>query len=181
MSVSDDPSIVAAELALGVLADDERMTANQRMHSDPSFAADVAAWESLLAPIGLQLRPVAPSEELIDKIEATIARREKPLAFAETIRSHQGEWILLSPGVQTKLLWRNEAAARQSILLKIDPGATYTAHGHDDDEECFVLSGEIQFGDVMLYQGDYHVAHKGSHHGLVSSRNGCLCLITTGL
>jgi anti-sigma factor ChrR (cupin superfamily) len=181
MTSENDPQIVAAELALGVLSGTEHATATARLHAEPQFAALVADWENLLSPIAGQLEPVAPPAALLDEIEATIARRELPLPLSRTLRAHEGEWIVVAPGVQTKSLWRNEAVRRHGLLLRLDPGATYPAHDHDDDEECFVLSGDIQFGDLTLHAGDYHVAHKSSHHELVLSRNGCLCLLTVGL
>lgn len=181
MTAADDPKMEAAELALGVLSGDEHTAATARLHTNTRFAADVAEWDAVLAAIGMQLEPVAPPDGLLDRIEAAIARRETPMALSQTLRAHEGEWIVVAPGVQTKTLWRSETLRRQSILLRLDPGAAYPEHEHNDDEECFVLSGDIAFGDVILYAGDYHVAHKGSRHDPVLSRNGCLCLLTQGL
>jgi quercetin dioxygenase-like cupin family protein len=171
----------AAELALGVLPSEEHIAATLRLHADSDFAAAVAQWEVLLAPLALEMAPVEPSDDLLARIEAGIGRRELARSLGRTQRAHEGEWIVFAPGVNAKVLWQNEATKRQGILLHVEPGATYPEHDHDDDEEFYMLSGEIQFGDLVLYAGDYHIAPKGSHHGDGISRNGCRCIMVTGL
>ncbi|MEF2975520.1 cupin domain-containing protein, partial [Pseudomonas aeruginosa] len=61
------------------------------------------------------------------------------------------------------------------------PGTVVDTHAHDIDEECYVISGDIAFGQEALGPGDFHVAPAGSRHGHVSSRGGCLCLIVTAM
>ena len=61
------------------------------------------------------------------------------------------------------------------------PGSTGTVHSHDDDEECYVVSGDISFGEHVLGPGDFHVAPKGSTHPAARSVHGCLCLFVMAL
>jgi anti-sigma-K factor RskA len=48
-SDGDDPDMLAAEFALGVLDDDARAEAERRMVADPSFALDAEAWQARFA------------------------------------------------------------------------------------------------------------------------------------
>lgn len=181
MTNRDDDRHNAAELALGALSREAHIAATQRLHSDPGFAAEVGAWEMLLAPLALEVAPIPPADGLFAAIEARIDAREAARRRHYTLRAHEGEWSAYAEGVMAKILWQNAATRRQGILLEVEPGATYAEHDHDDDEEFYMLSGDIAFGDVVLYAGDYHVAAKGSHHGPGVSRNGCRCIMVTGL
>ncbi|MEQ8934495.1 MAG: hypothetical protein RIE56_01725, partial [Amphiplicatus sp.] len=45
----DEDDALAAEYALGVLGDDDRVAAQARIGADPAFAANVRRWSFLLA------------------------------------------------------------------------------------------------------------------------------------
>jgi len=79
------------------------------------------------------------------------------------------------------LLWENRVLRRQSLLVRVAPGAVYESHDHPDDEECYVVEGDLAFGDLQLTAGDYHLAHKGGRHPPARSRAGCLLFITNAL
>ena len=63
--------LLAAEYALGVLAGQERATAERRMARDRAFAAMVAAWEQRLAPWAGEIAEVAPPD-MWDRIAAEL-------------------------------------------------------------------------------------------------------------
>jgi anti-sigma-K factor RskA len=58
----------AAEHALGVLNSAERRQAEQRMATDPAFAALVEAWRERLTPMGQRLAEVAPPADLWQRV-----------------------------------------------------------------------------------------------------------------
>jgi len=58
----------AAEHALGVLNSAERRQAEQRMASDPAFAALVEAWRERLAPMGQRLAEVSPPVDMWQRV-----------------------------------------------------------------------------------------------------------------
>ncbi len=58
----------AAEHALGVLNSAERRQAEQRMATDPAFAALVEAWRERLAPMGQRLTEVSPPADLWQRV-----------------------------------------------------------------------------------------------------------------
>lgn len=76
-----------------------------------------------------------------------------------------------------KILSENKESQVQSFLLRMAPGAVIPPHEHILDEECFMLEGEFMIGDVYLSQGDYHLARKGSKHGIASTQTGGLAFL----
>lgn len=114
------------------------------------------------------------------------ALRQRVLAVADashrpggdahlTIRETEGVWVPLLPGVRMKLL--REDAETRSYLLRMAPGASLPAHNHIHEEECMVLEGEVQLGDVHAQAGDYHLARSGLAHGSLYSPGGCLLFL----
>ena len=120
---------------------------------------------------------IEPPSDLLGKIEARIDARTKLEAMSRTLRANEGEWIALSPGVRFKELHRNAACGRRTILVDAEPGATFPSHEHEQDEEIFMISGDISFGDVELGPGDFYFSPKGSLHAAHRTRAGCRCII----
>ena len=87
-----------------------------------------------------------------------------------TVRNRDEGWKPLMPKVQIRVLRRD--AETMSYLLRLEPGAEVPSHPHPIDEECMVLEGELQIGELSLGAGDFHLAHRGVPHGVLSSRTG---------
>ena len=68
---------------------------------------------------------------------------------------------------------------RVTFLIRGRPGARFPAHPHAEDEECFVLEGDITFDTLTLHAGDYHVAHRGIRIRRRRTTGGCLLLMST--
>lgn len=62
-------SALAAEYALGTLRGPARLNFEQRIQREPTLAALVARWQTLLAPLDLALTPVLPPERVWKKIQ----------------------------------------------------------------------------------------------------------------
>lgn len=120
------------------------------------------------------LEPSQPSDQQRAKIRAQLFQRIHASAAAEaprvTIRSDQGKWRKILPGVRAKTLDRHNRA----FLLDIEPGASLPMHRHHEDEECIVLRGSASLGGLKVNNGDYHMARAGSRHGKISSESGAL-------
>jgi anti-sigma-K factor RskA len=71
MTGEHDP--LAAEHALGLLDQDERIQASARVSSDAEFAGAVARWRGKLAPLFAEIAPIAPPAALWAKIDAATA------------------------------------------------------------------------------------------------------------
>ena len=171
----------AASYALGTLDRADQDAVAEGLSSDSELAEQVDYWEMALAPLALNLAVEAAPDGLFSAIEAEIDRTSSLLPGTTTIREADGKWIGLSDGVEMKLLHKAGSGGRKSFLVRLAPGAILSSHPHDQDEECFVIEGDICFGDVELRAGDYHIASAGTPHPESFSRNGCLLFITGAL
>ncbi len=135
--------------------------------------------DEITSALAEAVEPIAPlvarASELKKRVMARI--HGKKSFDLKTIKAEEGEWITLMPGVEKKILNESADGEIQSYLLKMAPGATFPAHEHVADEECLMLEGEVMFGDFCLKIGDYHLAKKGSKHGLVSTERGAMAFI----
>lgn len=67
-----DRELLAAELALRLLSDEEQAAARAELAGDPELAALVAQWEDRLAPMATELEPVPPSPQTWQRIAASL-------------------------------------------------------------------------------------------------------------
>lgn len=92
-----------------------------------------------------------------------------------TVSHEAGKWLETGPGNSIKILRTDEKS--MSMLVRLEPGATFPQHYHPADEETYVVEGETYFGDIHLVEGDYHLAPQGTTHGEVRTNTGCTLLI----
>ena len=70
------------------------------------------------------------------------------------------------PGVELKILHRNEKTGGLVVLRKFHTGITIPAHTHPvANEWAWILSGEWREGDTAYVQGTLFFAPKGTPHG----------------
>ncbi len=135
---------------------------------DPAGGGDVH--DHLLEAI----TPVPLSPDRADAVKQRLLTRIRASRTAGAdfihVRLEEGEWGRLVPGVRVKRL----SGDARSVLLELQPGAAIPFHRHHEDEECVVLRGEAQLGDITVGVGDYHLARSGSRHGIVRSARGAL-------
>jgi quercetin dioxygenase-like cupin family protein len=173
-------SDLASAYVLGTLAADEREAARLRVIEDATFAAAVTAWEARLAGLAPQYEEALP-EGLLERIEAAIDASHIELPGTVTRRAGTGKWIEVGPGLRIKILNRIESLNRHTFMAELQPGATYVDHDHEQDEEIYMISGDLIIGGLELRQGDFHVARAGKHHPVHRSRTGCLCIISQAI
>jgi quercetin dioxygenase-like cupin family protein len=167
----------AGEYVLGLLSPQERDAVERDAAADPALANEIAFWNARLEPL-LDVTDVQPPPGLFDRIQAAIAVRASDLPGTTTIRADEGGWETLVPGVERKVLWSAGSNGRVTFLIRGQPGARFPAHPHADDEECYVLAGDITFGRLTLHAGDYHLAARGAPHPMATTAGGCLLLVT---
>jgi quercetin dioxygenase-like cupin family protein len=97
------------------------------------------------------------------------------------VRKHDGEWQKVKEGVYSKPLFVDIDHDRVTMLIRMDPGASYVPHRHGGPEQCFVLEGDIREGDDVFHPGDFQCAAKDSVHGVQTTESGCLLLIVSSL
>lgn len=167
----------AAEFALGLLTAGEQTRFAQTADADPSLAKEIARWDDAFAPLVAD-GDVAPPPDMFDRIQNSIASRSRHLPGTLTVRAAEGAWETIGEGLERKLLWAKGPNNRETFLVRMAPGAHYGGHEHADDEECYVISGDIVFDALTLHAGDYHLARRGAPHPAATSAGGCLLLIT---
>jgi len=179
--MSDEDEIDAALWAAGALSAPEYAALKERVKRDPKLAEKGREWEEALAPLAALAPNVAPPAGLFEKIEARLDSRLRLEALSRTLRADSGDWITVSPGMRVKLLRQNVELGRQTVLLDIEPGAVYPAHAHEQDEEIYMISGDLTIGAEELGPGDFHVSPKGSRHPSATTRAGCRCIVSMAM
>lgn len=91
----------------------------------------------------------------------------------------EGEFEPFLPGIQVKTLRRD--AQTETTLWRLAPGAVIPGHGHSAEEECVVVTGEIQYAGQSLRTGDYLRAVAGDIQSSIVSPTGALLLIRAEL
>ena len=88
-------------------------------------------------------------------------------------------WEKVAPGIECKLLATDEERHRVSMLVRLEPNASYPPHTHAGVEELHLLDGELWIDERKLYPGDYNYGAPGDGDDLVWSETGCTCVLIT--
>lgn len=134
------------------------------------------------AEIALGLRPVPPPvalrQRLLAQTGGVYTHRVPEIAQeCALLLSGEGIWTRVCEGVRRKNLHYDAERSLATFLLRFDPGATLPSHSHGGTEQCLVLDGEVEDGDITLKKGDFQTLKPGSVHPASRSRQGCLLLI----
>jgi quercetin dioxygenase-like cupin family protein len=171
----NDMDIAAGEYVLGILTLDQRHRFEERLAGEPALKEQVARWEALLSRLD-HGHQAAPPGDVWFRIEQALDREASPPSF-QTVRLDDGEWLLVRPGLERKLLYRDPATGTESHLFRMAAGAQIEGHHHASAEECLVLEGDLTVGNLRLNAGDYHVAPKGSMHPVLRSQGGAVMFV----
>jgi anti-sigma factor ChrR (cupin superfamily) len=131
---------------------------------------ETASWLALAAA-GTAPRPQL-RQMLLDRIQ-----QPAPPPGIRLVRAGEGDWKPLVPGVVTKRLYQESPTGSIALLVRMEPGAKYPPHSHAGVEHCFVLEGDLRFGDLVLNPGDYQCALASTDHRDSHTENGCMVLI----
>lgn len=123
------------------------------------------------------LRPSAPLRERLARRIADETGGE--LVMPPPSGWQEPAWKTVAPGIACKLLATDERRQVISMLVRLDPGASYPAHTHADVEELHLLDGELWIDDRKLYPGDYNRGEPGAGDKRVWSETGCTCVLIT--
>jgi ChrR-like protein with cupin domain len=82
------------------------------------------------------LKPITPPPALRDRLMARV-RAEMGDQGLRTIRAGEG-WVECMPGIEFKMLYRDETTGARSLFARLDPGVAMPAHDHGFPEECLV-------------------------------------------
>ena len=115
-------------------------------------------------------------ERLAERIAAETAG---PLVLPPPAQWSEPEWENVAPGISVKLLANDGERHVVSMLVRLDPGASYPAHTHAGVEELHLLEGELWIDDRKLVPGDYNYGKPGEGDDRVWSETGCTCVLIT--
>ena len=171
----NDVDIAAGEYVLGILSAEQRHRFEERLEHDPVLRDQVARWEGLLCRLerGDQ---AAPPADLWSRVERALDQQASASPF-HTVRLDDGEWMLIRPGLERKLLYRDPTTGTGSYLFRMKPGASIEGHHHARAEECLILEGDLTIGNLRLNAGDYHVAEGGTIHPVLRSYGGAVMFV----
>ena len=122
MSGHEEHDMLAAEYALGCLDPAETREAERRMTEDPSFAREVAAWQTRLAPLAAHVRELQPPSGLWHRIDASTSAVVVPLRRLRIWQASTWAALALAASVAAFVLLRPVQPARVAVLAPIASG-----------------------------------------------------------
>ncbi len=112
----EDQDRLAAEYVLGVLDGEARMRAAKRLAHDPTFRAQVEAWERRLAPLIEEVEPIEPTAGLWERLASSIALASNvtPLKVRPRVWNRIETWRVATGALAA-------AAASLAIVVAVRP------------------------------------------------------------
>jgi anti-sigma factor ChrR (cupin superfamily) len=168
----DEVSETAALYALGKLPEAEARIFERRLATGCSLCqAELESHQRTVELLVSALETVTPPVSLEQRLMRSLPEQS---SGAELLRSNEGEWVPApDPGVSYRFLH-----GRKTLLVKMDPGSTNASHSHRFDENCLVLEGTVEDGDMKLSAGDFLFMPAGTSHSPSYTETGCLLLIS---
>lgn len=173
--------------ALGLLDGPEAADLDAHIAAGCSFCADeFAELQNAAALIGTTAA-VQPPPALRDRVLAAASPQvwkswdAMPRLDLHAVRADEGAWETVRPGIRAKKLYVDDTRDLVTMLVRMEPGASYVPHRHRAPEQCFVLEGDVRDGDDVFHAGDFQCKQTGSTHGAQTTEHGCLLLIVSSL
>jgi len=121
-----------------------------------------------------------PASDLRERLARRIADETGgEIVLPPVTRWSEAAWRNVAPGIECKLLATDPKRNVVSMLVRLEPGASYPAHVHASVEELHLLSGELWIDDRKLQPGDYNRGNPGDADHRVWSETGCTCVLIT--
>lgn len=148
-----------------------------KKHSSKPTEASVID-SDILEEIALSLVAQPPSVETLSRIKKNLMDRVRDgKGKQHFVFSEQGQWKTIAQGVEIKILQRNTAA--KTFLLRLSENAVIPYHTHEQNEESYVVEGNVWLDGVLCHAGDYHFAAAGTCHHDIHTVKGCTLLVRT--
>lgn len=111
--------------------------------------------------------------EVSARIKSRLLNRIAESAGAQVaIAPADGKWKPFGDGVEIKVLHKHEGI--MSYLLRMAPGSELPNHRHPRDEECVVIEGFVQMGEVSMGPGGYLMERAGTLHAPLRTVDGAV-------
>jgi anti-sigma factor ChrR (cupin superfamily) len=175
-TANDEVRELASLFAAGALPPREEAEFQEHVTSCGVCAEEARAFREAAGWLLFASEGAAAPPHLREKLLARIRQPDPPQGI-QIVRADEGAWQTLVPGVVAKRLYEESPTGNVALLVRMEPGAKYPPHSHADVEHCYVLQGELHFGDLVLYPGDYQCALPSTNHRDSHTVNGCMVLI----
>lgn len=183
---------LAALFALGLLDPDQAQDFEHHLSAGCRVCSrEVEAVRETAALVAFRARPISPPLSLKSRVIAAVRQEQASgaspqvwkswtpsmAASLHVVRHGEGEWQTVRPGVHVKKLFADPERDSVTMLIRMEPGATWVPHRHAGPEQCFVLEGDVREGGDVFHAGDFQCAVENSVHGVQWTEKGCLLLI----
>jgi anti-sigma factor ChrR (cupin superfamily) len=183
-AINDEVRELASMYAAGALSPQEEAEFQQHLNSCGVCAEEARAFREAVSWLPMSSSGVAAPARVREKL---LARIQQPAWQSEQsrdfriVRADEGAWRAMIPGVMAKRLYTESAAGNAAgnaaMLVRMEAGAQFPPHWHADVEHCYVLEGDLHFGDLALGPGDYQCAMASTTHITSHTEKGCMVLI----
>ena len=161
---------------LGGMSEAEARDLETHLDLCPACNREVDHLRPVVEGLALSAPEAAPPLELFGRLMERV--RSESFTF---LPDSQRAWIGAGvPGVELCQLHLDTAQERQTLLIRMEPGATLPQHLHGGTEECFIVRGDLRDRDLRLQATDYIRFEKGTSHSVVTEQ-GCLLYVTSSL
>jgi hypothetical protein len=158
---------------------------------DPEWVALRRRFDDAFAAVGLaETAPPPPSlkARILASLEGAAAvagnARLPGSRFVspgiEAVIAADAPWISSPlPGIEYKILHRDDERRETTRLLRFSAGSIYPPHRHGGIEEVFVLDGTLTLNGILLGPGDYCRAETGTAEPMAHSETGGMAIIVS--
>ena len=171
---------LAACYALGTLSDEDKAVFEVMLKQDSQASAHLDYFKEIMEDLTYNTEPLEEPSSLEEKLFAEIQEQsghlDKDRGFLY-VRHNEGKWVEIVNGVRVKQLYEDSERKYSTVLVSMDAGTTFPDHVHAEDEECYIIEGDIHMGGHKFGAGDYIRADAHSVHESISTENGCLLLV----
>ncbi len=176
----EDIQDLAASYALGILSEEEKAEFEVMLKEDSQASVHLEYFKEIVDDLTYNTKPQGEPPGLEEKLFAEIREHressDKDKGFLY-VRQNEGQWVEIINGVRVKQLYEDSERKYSTVLVSMDAGATFPDHVHAEDEECYIIEGDINMGGHKFGVGDYIRADASSVHEAISTENGCLLLV----
>lgn len=179
-AVNDEVRELASMFAAGALPQQEEAEFRRHLNSCGVCAAEARAFREAVSWLPMTSRETAAPPRVREKLLAGIrqpAPRPEQTTDVRIVRANEGGWHTLVPGVLAKRLYAESTDGNAAMLMRMEAGAQFPPHWHAGVEHCYVLEGDLHFGDLALGPGDYQCAMASTTHITSHTEKGCMVLI----
>lgn len=179
MERADEIRELAALYSLGVLEGDDARRFQQFLAEDERAAVWLASFEQAASALTFLAPPQTPPPSLKDKVLQRIRRPVIPPGSAALVRACDGDWLPAPfAGVEVRCCFPipRMATTQSWSEWREGPNILGTVTPRSSTATCWKVI--LVFHDHTLYAGDFEVACSGTAHSSVTTRNGCLLLVT---